>query len=164
MEIVIQWVRTSWTGRSRGGPAAAIRNAVPIGFALPVTGRSLLHEVTLTESGGFTPRATTRELPSLPPRTTVAGVVLTRSEGRLRVRPTIPALFGIPPRPRRPPAAGLEPGQWIRWRLNYRFSSLAGMNDWSYHLHTLNLAYGTIEPDAFLDSPTFLVDERGSLR
>ncbi|WP_405444648.1 hypothetical protein OG350_01145 [Streptomyces achromogenes] len=32
MEITMQWIRTSWTKHSRGGKAAALRNAAPTGF------------------------------------------------------------------------------------------------------------------------------------
>jgi hypothetical protein len=32
MEAVVQWVRTSWTKRSRGEPGAARRNAAPAAF------------------------------------------------------------------------------------------------------------------------------------
>lgn len=160
----MQWVRTSWTKQSRGGPAAAIRNAAPIAFVLPDAAPSFVHEVTMREASDFRPSTTIRDLPRMQPRMTVEGVSLVESEGGLRVLPLIPTFFDIPPRRRRPPAARLEPGQWIRWQLNYRFSSATGMGNWSYHLHTLNLAYGVTEPDAFLRTPTRYIDERGSLR
>ncbi|MFD7130855.1 hypothetical protein [Streptomyces sp. NPDC059894] len=32
MDVTVQWIRTSWTKESRGGEAAARRNAVPVGF------------------------------------------------------------------------------------------------------------------------------------
>jgi hypothetical protein len=35
VDIVAQWVRVSWTKRSWGGSAAALRNAVPVAFPLP---------------------------------------------------------------------------------------------------------------------------------
>ncbi|MFE9575105.1 hypothetical protein ACFYO1_01865 [Nocardia sp. NPDC006044] len=164
MAIVMQWVRTSWTKNSRGAPAATVRNAAPVAFELPDVGRAIVHEVTMKESSHFHASSTMRDLPPIQPRMTMEGVSLTQVSGVLHVLPVIPPHWSLPPLHRRPPAARLEPGQWLRWQLNYRFSSLTGMGDWSYHLHTLNLAYGLPEPDIFLGTPTRYIDERGSLR
>jgi hypothetical protein len=35
MDVVAQRVRTTWTKRSRGGPAASVRNRVPVTFPRP---------------------------------------------------------------------------------------------------------------------------------
>ncbi|GHB26735.1 hypothetical protein GCM10010392_63720 [Streptomyces clavifer] len=91
-------------------------------------------------------------------------VQLREGDGRLRVLPRVQPFFAIPPRPRRPPAVRLVPGQWVRWQLNYRFSSAAGVRGWSYWLDTFNIAYGPVEADAFLSPPTVLMDERGPVR
>ncbi|MER6394931.1 hypothetical protein ABT263_02565 [Kitasatospora sp. NPDC001603] len=48
--------------------------------------------------------------------------------------------------------------------MNYRFSSAAGMQDWSYWLDTFNIAYGPADADVFLSAPPVLVDECGPLR
>jgi hypothetical protein len=62
----------------------------------------------------------------------------------------------MPRRNRRPPAILLMPGQWNRWRINYRFTGSCG-GDWSYRLDTLNLAFGRIPVGLFLDErPTSL--------
>jgi hypothetical protein len=58
----------------------------------------------------------------------------------------------------------LNPGQWVRWQLNCRFSSAAGMQDWSYWLDTFNIAYGPVNTDVFLSTPTLFIDEQGPLR
>ncbi|MFF1811774.1 hypothetical protein ACFVXW_21945 [Streptomyces sp. NPDC058251] len=58
----------------------------------------------------------------------------------------------------------LAPGQWVRRQLNYRFSSAAGMRDWSYWLDTFNIAYGPVNADGFLSAPTVFVDGHGPLR
>jgi hypothetical protein len=79
---------------------------------------------------------------------------------RARVEP----LFGLPPRPRRPPAVRLLPGQWVRWQLNYRFTSALGIRGWSYWLDTFNIAYGPVDRDVFLSEPTVIVDECGPVR
>ncbi|BAJ33291.1 MULTISPECIES: hypothetical protein [Kitasatospora] len=52
----------------------------------------------------------------------------------------------------------------MRWQLNHRFSSAAGVCGWSYWLDTFNIGYGPVAADAFLGEPTVLVDERGPLR
>ncbi|WP_262060883.1 hypothetical protein [Streptomyces sp. STR69] len=160
MEVTVQWVRTSWTKRSRGGEAAARRNAAPVGFLLPDGVASLVrtvHTVRMREQDDFTPcdgRAERRDV----------AVGLRETEGRLRVFPRVDPMFGLPPRPRRPPAVRLAPGQWVRWQLNYRFSSAAGVRDWSYWLDTFNVAYGPVTVDVFLGTPAFHVDEQGPVR
>lgn len=151
-----QWVRTSWTKTSRGGPAAARRNAAPIAFRLPAEVAPFVHEVLMREVDDFHPHATIRAEP--PGRD--AGL---RQVGeRLRVHP-VPSIWGMPRRDRRPPAVLLLPGEWVRWQINYRFVGMSG-SDWSYRLDTLNLAYGQVPVDTFLGEPTYLVDERGWLR
>ena len=95
---------------------------------------------------------------------TKVDVCLREAGDRLRVLPRVSPLFGLPPRPRRPPAVRLAPGQWVRWQLNYRFSSAAGMQDWSYWLDTFNIAYGPVDTDVFLGTPTYLIDEQGPVR
>jgi hypothetical protein len=159
MELVVQWVRTSWSKQSRGGAAAARRNAVAAGFELPDIPRPFVHEISMREADDFRPRSSAGVWSG-----TDKGVRLKEADGQLLVQALVPVLFDIPPRRRRPPAVRLTSGQWLRWQLNYRFSSAAGMADWSYHLHTLNLAYGPAEPDVFLGTPTRYVDERGPLR
>ncbi|MBK3568901.1 MULTISPECIES: hypothetical protein [unclassified Streptomyces] len=163
MEVTVQWVRTSWTKRSRGGEAAARRNAAPVGFPLPDGMASpahavhMIHTVRMHEKDDFTPHDGRAE------RKQVA-VQLREAEGRLRVFPRVDPLYGLPPRARRPPAVRLVPGQWVRWQLNYRFSSAAGVRDWSYWLDTFNVAYGPVTADVFLGTPAFHVDEQGPVR
>ncbi|GGY61690.1 hypothetical protein [Streptomyces omiyaensis] len=157
MDITVQWIRTSWTKRSRGGEAAVRRNAAPVGFLLPELSSGSAHCVRMSEEDGFEPRADRQD-----PRRVGADL---RDEGdRLRVHVPVEPLFGLPPRPRRPPAVRLLPGQWVRWQLNYRFSSALGIRGWSYWLDTFNVAYGPVGPDVFLSGPTLLVDERGPVR
>ncbi|MFE4450667.1 hypothetical protein [Streptomyces sp. NPDC056796] len=157
MDVTVQWIRTSWTKESRGGEAAARRNAVPAGFRLPPVPPSAAHVVRLHERDGFAPHESQQSLREV-------DVQLRERDGRLRVLPRVQPLFGLPPRPRRPPAVRLAPGQWVRWQLNYRFSSAAGVRGWSYWLDTFNIAYGPAAADVFLSPPTVLVDERGPVR
>ncbi|MFZ3467636.1 hypothetical protein ACODT3_39225 [Streptomyces sp. 4.24] len=158
MEITVQWIRTSWTKESRGGEAASRRNAAPIGFALPPAGTATsAHVVRMQEDDGFRPRAAQEGRDHVDVR-------LREADGRLRVFPRVQPLFALPPRPRRPPAVRLAPGQWVRWQLNYRFSSAMGIRGWSYWLDTFNIAYGPVDTDVFLSTPTVFIDEKGPLR
>lgn len=61
-------------------------------------------------------------------------------------------------------AVRLLPGQWVRWQLNYRFTSALGIRGWSYWLDTFNIAYGPVDRDVFLSEPTVIVDECGPVR
>jgi hypothetical protein len=158
MEITVQWIRTSWTKESRGGEAAARRNSAPIGFVLPPAGATAsAHVIRMRERDGFEPCAA-REA-----RRTV-DVQLREADGRLRVFPRVQPVFALPPRPRRPPAVRLAPGRWVRRQLNYRFSSAMGIRGWSYWLDTFDIAYGPVDSEVFLSTPTVFVDEQGPLR
>ncbi|MFF1508107.1 hypothetical protein [Streptomyces sp. NPDC058326] len=157
MGITVQWVKTSWTKESRGGEAAALRNAAPAGFPLPGTLAEFGHFVHMSEDDGFLPHESGKARREI-------DVSLKEEGGRLRVLPRVHPLYGLPPRRRRPPAVRLEPGQWVRWQLNYRFSSAMGIRGWSYWLNTFNIAYGPVDREVFLSEPTFLIDESGPVR
>ncbi|MER7589620.1 hypothetical protein ABTW72_19005 [Micromonospora sp. NPDC127501] len=152
MDAVVQWVRTSWTKRSRGGAEATRRNAVPVSFALPAPTAPLIQEITMAEADGFEPR----EGLSRPPYR--SDVRLRLVDGRIRVE-LLASAWGRPHRHRRPPAVHLAYGEWLRWQINYRFT---GTSDgaWLYHLDTLNLAHGAVPADTFLGEPPRFIDER----
>ncbi|MGW7513949.1 hypothetical protein ACWGJ0_40355 [Streptomyces massasporeus] len=157
MEITVQWIRTTWTKESRGGDAAARRNAAPVGFALPHEAALLAHVIRMHEHDDFDPYDSREVLGKV-------DVELREADDRLRVFPRVQPLFALPPRRRRPPAVRLAPGQWVRWQLNYRFSSALGIRGWTYWQDTFNIAYGPVNADAFLSAPTLFIDERGPLR
>lgn len=91
-----------------------------------------------------------------------SGVEVTPADGGLiRVELTLPPA-ALPPRPNRARAVRLAPGEWVRWRLNYRFHSHWGAL-WSYQLDTLNLFHGTPPANVFLGEPTYEVKELASL-
>lgn len=159
VDVVAQWVRTSWTKQSRGGPAAARRNAAPVGFVLPTGRRPVVHTVVMDEAADFQPQESVDD--GRPERTSV---LLQEIGARLRVELVVYPL-AAPRRSRRPPAVWLEPGEWVRWQINYRFSwPLARGGAWSYRLDTLNLAYGPTDVAAFTGTPSRYVDERAHLR
>ncbi|MFD9004164.1 hypothetical protein ACFV0T_24925 [Streptomyces sp. NPDC059582] len=157
MEITVQWIRTTWTKESRGGDAAARRNASPVGFTLPDEAAPLAHVIRMHERDGFEPYESREVLSKVE-------VQLREADDRLRVFPRVQPLFALPPRKRRPPGVRLAPGQWVRWQLNYRFSSALGIRGWTYWLDTFNIAYGPVNADVFLSAPTVFIDERGPLR
>lgn len=111
----------------------------------------------MSERDSFEPHSSRKALRQI-------GVSLRDEGDRLRVLARVEPLFGLPPRPRRPPSVRLLPGQWIRWQLNHRFTSALGIRDWSYWLDTFNIAYGLIDRDIFLSERTVTVDERGPVR
>ncbi|MEV7092140.1 hypothetical protein AB0M80_04790 [Amycolatopsis sp. NPDC051045] len=155
MTITAQWVHTSWTKRSRGGTAAAIRNGTPAGFVLPALPPGTAHVVRMREDTGFAPESSEESLRGM-------AVALREVDGRLRVLSH--AGPGLPPRTRRPPAVRLAPGEWVRWRLNHRYSSASGIRGWSYWLDTFNIAYGEVPREVFLGEPRHFVDEQGPVR
>jgi hypothetical protein len=157
VDVVAQWVRTSWTKRSRGGPAATRRNAAPAGLMLPAARCPLVHEVLMDEAQDFELRTSLRDGQPDP-----EAVLVKEVDGRLRVELVVTP-FGMPRRWRRPPAVWLSRGEWVRWQINYRF---VGMYDgaWSYRLDTLNLAHGPTTVEIFTGVPTRHVDERAHLR
>ena len=74
----------------------------------------------------------------------------------------VPDPFGRPWRRRGPPAVRLTAGQWLRWRINYRFpASCCG--DQSYRQDILILAYGRVSAKVFHGTPTRCVDEPARL-
>ncbi len=159
MQPVVQWVRTSWTKASRGGPDATRRNVTPLAFPLPAGDGPLVHGIVMREGEDFVPHA--RHQAELP----AADELDLRPVGRrLRIQ-LVASAWGMPRRHRRPPAVLLEPGEWLRWHINYRFSAGCSCGaEWSYRLDTPNLAHGPVDLDAFLGEPHHLVDERGYVR
>lgn len=155
VDVIAQWVRTSWTKRSRGGAAATHRNAVPSGFPLPSIQSPLVHTLVMAERDNFEARESLHY--GEPDQ---ADVLLGEADGRLRVELVVTP-FGMPRRRRRPPAVRLSQDEWVQWQVNYRFPH---EDSWSYRLDTLNLAYGPVLADIFTGAPTLHVDERASLR
>jgi len=159
VDVLAQWVRTAWTRQSRGGPAASRRNAAPVGFVLPAADCPIVHTVAMDEAREFQPEQSWRD--GVPDR---SAVLLKEIDGRLRVELVVYP-FAAPRRRRRPPAAWLDRGDWLRWQINYRFSwPMARGGAWSYRLDTLNLAYGPMPVNAFLGVPSRYIDERAHLR
>jgi hypothetical protein len=154
MDVVAQWVRTSWTKQSRGVEAARRRAAVPVAFPLPEVTSPMVHAITFDER--LVARTEVRHAEPRPDE-----VALSEEDGLLRVH-LVPALPGGPPRRRRPPAVRLAAGQWLRWRINYRCPPLC-CGEPHYQQDVLNLAYGRVSTNVFQGTPAHQVDERVAL-
>jgi hypothetical protein len=170
VDVVTQWVTTEWTKRSRGGPGAALRSAVPQGFRLPARRRSVVHEVMITERNDFQPiESIGAEPPEREPSLARSGLRLVRADKGVRVELLLARLgdarLGGPSRDRRPQGVWLAPGEWLRWQVNYRSSGprIDG-GRWEYRQDTLNIAVGPADPELFFGEPTRHIDERGFLR
>ncbi|MDX6282059.1 MAG: hypothetical protein QOH03_3130 [Kribbellaceae bacterium] len=149
----MQRVRTRWGKESRGGADAAVRNGVPVAFALPPLPGPIFQSVEMAQWSDFRPEVSTGDLSTL-------GLELTEDNGRLRVFPE--SYYPMPPRSRHP-AVRLEPGEWLRWQLNYRTTNY-NSGEWIYQLDTFNVGYATADPRLFLGPPPRVIDELGSLR
>lgn len=170
LPVVAQWVQVTWTKASRGAPGAVRRNAVPTGLLLPSAEVPILHDVTAEEQDGFEPRENWHAVAlggrddALPPvgeyRRPRHGHVLLRSKAGVFTVQLVGMRGWGYASPRRHPAVRLEPGQWVRWIVNHRFSGYRG---WSYSQVILNLANGPVALDTFLGDPPLSVDERVSL-
>ncbi len=157
-DVLVQWVRTYWTKRSRGAPGAARRNALPEAFLLPRAAAPFVHEVRMYECDGFAPHPAVTS--GLPP---AAEVELAGAGGVLTVLLVRDASGWPTARPPawRPAAVELRPGQTLRWQVNYRFAAEDG---WYYRLDTLNVCCGTSPAGVFLDPPARRIDGRSRLR
>jgi hypothetical protein len=156
MDVIVQRVRTTWSKRSRGFPDATLRNAAPTAFELPSGRPPLFHDVALREEHDFEPQV--KVLHGLPPRHEF-GLRLVGTA--LRVQ--LPNGFGVPVRSHRPVLL-LQPGEWVRWQLNNRWSSATGMGDWHYTLTTVSIALGPMPLDTFLGEAPHVIDEKAALR
>ena len=159
MDVVVQWVRTCWTKRSRGAPGAVRRNALPEAFPLPQATPPFVHEVRMSERDDFAPHPTVTG--GLPP---AAEVELAEAGGILKV------LLVVQDAPEwassglglawRPAPVALRPGQTLRWQVNHRFAAEEG---WYYRLDTLNVCYRNSSAQVFLGPPDHRIDERSRL-
>lgn len=153
--LVVQEVTVNWTKASRGGAAARVRNACPVAF--PLAEGALWHGLTMDEERGFAPTAVFADY--LPDRV-LAQLNVEADDRRLTLHPRMDPV-GMPTRHRRPPRRSLDPGQWIRWQVNYRLSADHG---WSYRLITWNVGLrGSWASGLFLGEPDVTVAELADL-
>lgn len=151
----MQWVRTYWTRRTRGGPQAARRSALPEAFPLPDASPPFVHDVRMYEGTGYEPEFSLAE--GLPPEDMVR---LTEADGVLRVK-LVPdhssrELTGLEAG-RKSEGVPLKRRHTLRWQVNYRLAAEWG---WYYRLDTLNVAYGMWSAEVFVQPPVRRIDGR----
>lgn len=136
VDIVAQWVRVSWTKRSRGGSAAALRNAVPVAFPLPEIVAPLTHGVVVREWENFEPKSSAQH-----PTPDKSHVSLRQEDDRLRVALLV-YRYGVTEQRlrRRPPTVRLTDGDRLRWQINYRFIRASYGGEWIYQLDSGNVS------------------------
>jgi len=162
--VVVQALVTRWTKESRGGPGAALRNATPTALSLPAeqtrAGEVRVHGVAFDERTGFEPTSTLTVCNLIEFHRVVPGLELRAEAGTLRVRFIWTYFLGAPRRSHGR-AIRLLPGQWCRLIYNGRH----GLDrTWAYESTVLNVAYGPVDPSAFLDSePLETQDHREAL-
>ncbi|GAA1540263.1 hypothetical protein GCM10009678_23300 [Actinomadura kijaniata] len=148
MDVSVQWVRTSWTKRSRGAPGAVRRNACPLAFPLPDAPQPFLHRVTMAEWEDFRPRF--RSAGELPP---TRWVRFEERDGLLVVG--FPGVTGSRPR-----SLPLRRRQTLRLRTTWAESVSYYNPTRIYHHDTFNIAYGPVSAEVFLRPPSREVDLR----
>lgn len=152
----VQCVSVLWTKASRGGMAAATRNAVPLGFPWP-DDSAIWHKVVASEwVDDFGPVVETNDL--LPQDVAWQLGLRTEPHG-VSVQPRVYPNW-MPTRHRRRPRVRLTTGESLRWILNYRLGLDHG---WTYGQITFNVGLGTTD-SSFGTQPDKMVDERASLR
>lgn len=169
--IVVQRVLTRWTKRSRGAPGAVRRNAVSEAFPLPSTRQAgvLVHRVVAREEDDFAVQERQLESYELPEfgllmLDDTAGVRLEMTAGGLAVIGVTDVwcqCFTVFPRRRERVVLRLLPGEWGRWRLNFRLWEDDGRSDWSYQKWVVNVGHlPTPTTDLFLTTaPVAVTDE-----
>jgi hypothetical protein len=174
MVIGVQDIRTRWSKQSRGGAAAARRNAVPQVLALPLANQPsphrgvLQHTVFFDEAQGFAPPARSVLTPQEAVPLRVGAVQI--EPGPAWVTVTFEYDARVVGRPfRYAPPGGipstrfvLEVGQWGRVRYNGRFSD----DEWWYEQRVVNVGlFGHLEPGVFIATePRFTISELAHLR
>ncbi|MEO3825887.1 hypothetical protein [Actinomadura sp. B10D3] len=146
--LVIQRVRTLWTGRGRGAAEATMRGRLPKAFPLPESegsGEVLVHEVWLREADGYVPAEDFHTYGDL---SQVDWLRLKREpSGAIRVeRQPVSASFPVT---RRMVHLGtLAPGQSAWYQANFRFSGYS--MTWTYCDWAVSIANEAPESTMFL--------------
>ena len=163
--VIIQRLVTRWTKESRGEPGATRRNATPV--ALPVPGVPpkaegiLLHSVSFFEREGFEADPVSTLVPFEEYPRDLPELMLRRSADDLGVRCLWTYALGAPERPHGG-ITQLAAGEWLRVMHNGRVAHDRG---WSYQRTIVNIANGSVERGAFIETePVAIDDHRAELR
>lgn len=172
--ILIQEIRSIWSKASRGGPAAALRNAVPEAAPFPLvragskTGPILHQSLLYGELNGFAEPISSQVVELRSDRISIGCVKIEVSSEQLVVAYEYDyRCGGAPPRHSRPGVnlkeevvAGHE--SWVRVKYNGRFSG----EDWWYEKVVLNVGlFQEYEPGVFYSSkPSHEISQMAELR
>jgi len=142
--ILIQEIIVTWTKRARGGPAAAIRNAIPEALPLPPLPPVEFPLTLITDrvSMGMSPKHTLKAIEiQANKRYPVACTSLMLNDADLTVSfPTRDSCAGAPHRFGPRTVLNLALGSWGKVRYNGRYiGSFEG--HWCYQKVVLNIAY-----------------------
>lgn len=186
--VVVQWLRTEWTKKSRGAPQATRRNATPHALTLPDlsatlpasgqtpgtvavwlppdgTAAALADSVAQNSRAKFPAHLVTyREAADFAPAEYLTR--LARNQVRLSmVGSADDAELRIHSSGLTFTGLRLRLGETARFERNYRVGSLCGCGgEWRYFLNILNVYYGPYRQDVFLDRPTYLRQNLDSMR
>ncbi|WP_412515618.1 hypothetical protein K8Z49_27635 [Actinomadura madurae] len=146
--LVIQRVRTVWTGRGRGAAEATKRGRLPKAFPVPESdggGEVLVHEVWMREADGYVP---SEELRTHGDLSEVDWLCLKREpSGAIRIERQ-PVWASFPVTRRMVHIGTLAPGQSASYRANFRLSGYS--MTWTYCDWAVSIAHETPESAMFL--------------
>jgi hypothetical protein len=158
--VAIQEIRTIWSKASRGGAAAARRNAVPEAALFPPAGSPSAPAIVRQrqvygEANDFAEPLESEAVESTSDSISIGCVTIGVSAGRVTVAYEYDyRCGGLPPRHSRPGAGGrdelaVEPGRWVRVRYNGRFSG----DVWWYEKVVVNVGlFERPAPDMFVST------------
>ena len=139
MNIIIQHIETQWTKKSRGNPAATLRNSIPESFSfngVPSHKGVQLQKINYSETDNFAEPKISDFKAINDNQLRALGLELEESDGKALVR-----LWGTPWRgsPGISSKVGVIPdGKWLRVITNERTS---WEHTWVYYKHVFNIFY-----------------------
>lgn len=146
--LVVQRIRVRWD--SRDAAAATVRGRLPREYALPPLPSDGLavHEVLLDEATGYRPVEQLREGVRAARE---AGLWVEWRDGRALVD-RLPGRASFPVRRVGTRLFSLGPGEFGRWRANFRFTGCQCAARWWYEDWTVHVAHAPARPDLFGDA------------
>lgn len=149
--LVVQRVRVRWGAHARGATHAVRRRSVAEAYELPPVpaGETLVvHDVLADEADGYRPASSVGsgvqavQAVGLHVDLTADGVVIER----------LPAGAAYPAWRTSYRMFTLQPGQYGRYRANFRFTGCACAARWYYEAWTVHVAFASPRPDLFLSA------------
>jgi|CXWL01.1.fsa_nt_gi hypothetical protein len=136
--VIVQQLSVVWTKKSRGTPAAAVRNALP--QALPVISHDaayIYQRHAFSEAAGYSHRLVEDQTANQVPRS-CRDLGLTLEDGVLNVQLSWTAQMGQPPR-KSSGVAKLTSNQWARFFANGRHTDAEGSQCYRREIYNIAL-------------------------